>query len=104
MSGGPGAEVPAEVRLDRVPPREAPSGRTPAEPPAAPYGAAALDADRFKLTTPVTLEDMAELQRRVRELAGGSVEVYRNVGEHVIVDVRWLNGARVRKYITPITL
>lgn len=104
MSGAGGPEVSAEVRPDRVPPREAPGGRTPAAPPDPPYRPVELDGDRFKLTTPVTLEDMAELQRRVREHGGGSVEVYRNVGEDVIVDVRWPNGARIRKSIRPITL
>lgn len=104
MSGDAGPEVSAADRSNRVPPREAPGGRTPAEPPDPPYKPAELDADRFKLTTPVTLEDMAELQRRIREHGGGSVEVFCHGGADVVVDVRWPNGARIRKTIRPITL
>lgn len=92
MPGAGGPEVSAE-RPDRVPPREAPGGRAPAEPPAAPYAPVVLD--RFQLSAPVTLEDMAEIQRATREIAGGSVEVYSHTGHVVVVDVRWPNGSRV---------
>lgn len=100
MRGADGPEVQSDVP-DRLPPRASNGGRTPATPPAAPYAAAELD--RFKLTEPVTLDDMAELRRRVLEHGGGSVEVYRNVGAAVVVDVRWPNGSHVRREIVPVT-
>lgn len=89
---------------DGLPPLPDSGGRVPqgdAPRPVAPIRHA--DLDRFQLTAPVTLDDLAELQRAVRELAGQGASVEVCATDHrfaaIAIDVRWPSGATVRRVL-----
>lgn len=96
LQGGTPNEVSAEDQRG-LSPREVRGGRDPG--PVSPAPLEGFELDRFELASPLTLDDMTELQRRVRALAGEGVlvEVYSHDGREAIVDVRWPNGARLNR-------